>query len=146
VVLRTCSKALGLAGIRLGFAVAGDVIAGALKSVKSPYNVNAVTHKIGEIILDEPEYIKNCVSSIKKSRDFLYNECKALSAQKAEIRTVFPPDTNFVLLKMADAQRVYEDLLSRSVIVRRLGDYLRVTAGSEKENLSFLKALREVLY
>ena len=144
ILLKTCSKAWGMASIRLGFAVASKKIVQALHCVRSPYNVNALTQAVGCVIFSHPDYIKNAVEEIKKSREHLYQGLLQLE-EKAGIRMVVKPDTNFVLVELEDAGFVYEELKKRSIIVRRLGDFLRITAGTKKENEGLLQALSKIV-
>ncbi len=145
VVLKTCSKAIGLAGIRLGFAVAGKKITNALRSLKSPYNVNSISQIVGEAVLKNPDFIKSAVSAIIKSRDMLYAGIFSLAERKKAIKRVFPPKTNFVFCEIENAGEVYEALRKRSIIIRTFPPYLRITAGTEEENKALLLALEEIL-
>jgi len=144
ILLKTCSKAWGMAAVRLGFAVSSKKIARALHCVRSPYNVNALTQAVGCVIFSNPGYIKNAVEEIKKARDYLYQGLLPL-AEAGRIRRVIKPDTNFVFVEPEDAGSVYEELKKRSIIVRRLGDYLRITAGTREENNTLIRALSEIL-
>ncbi len=144
ILLKTCSKAWGMASIRLGFAVSSKKIVAALHCVRSPYNVNALTQAIGCVIFSHPDYIKTAVEEIKKSREHLYHGLLQLE-EKGSVRRVMKPDTNFVLIELEDAGLVYDELKKRSIIVRRLGDYLRITAGTKKENEVLLRALFEIV-
>lgn len=69
IILKTCSKAIGMAAVRLGFAVANSVLTKAMKAVKSPYNVNSVTQAIGEVVFSHPEYIDSSVKRLIEARD-----------------------------------------------------------------------------
>lgn len=140
IVLRTASKALGSAGLRLGFAVANEKITKAIKAVKSPYNVNSVSQKIGSIIYREKEYFKNSLASIVCNRELLYNglkDCRRFS----EDFIVFPSVANFVFIKTGLALDIWKYLLSRSVAVRYMGDYLRISAGTREETETVLKEI-----
>ncbi len=144
ILLKTCSKALGLAAVRLGFAVSSPKIVKALHSVRSPYNVNALTQAVGTVIFSNPDYIKGAIEEIKKSRDELYQGLTGLRERNG-VRRVLKPETNFVLMELDEAERVYEELKLKSIIVRRLGDYLRITAGTQQENGRVVSALSEIL-
>lgn len=145
VVLKTCSKALALAGLRLGFAVADQEISYALKVGKSPYNVNAISQAMGAVIFAYPELIESAIGEIKASKRMLYHGVCHLAEVFPQIKRVLPTDTNFVFMEMVDAQGVYEGLLDEGILVRRMGDYLRITAGTLFENDSLLEALRVVM-
>jgi histidinol-phosphate aminotransferase len=144
ILLKTCSKAWGMAAIRLGFAVSSKKIIQALHCVRSPYNVNALTQAVGSVVFSNPDYIKKAVEQIKDARDYLYQGLMMLEGTNG-VRRVVKPDTNFVFVELEDALSVYEELKKRSVIVRRLGDHLRITAGTKEENDALLQALSEIL-
>ena len=71
IVLKTCSKAFGMAAIRLGFAVARPGLILALKAAKSPYNVNSMTQAVGCVLFSHPGYLTGCANEIKSARDCL---------------------------------------------------------------------------
>lgn len=144
ILLKTCSKALGLAAIRLGFAIASKPIAQALHAVRSPYNVNAVTQAIGRVIFSHPDYIKKSIEEIKTSRDQLYSGLLQLQPNDS-IRWIVKPDTNFVFIELSNAEYVYNELKKYSIIVRRFGDFLRITAGTKEENDALIQAISEIL-
>lgn len=143
ILLKTCSKAWGMAAIRLGFAVSSKKIIQALHCVRSPYNVNALTQAAGCVMLSNPGYIRKAVEEIRQSRDYLYQELLKFEGTNGILRVV-KPDTNFVFVEMERAEYVFEELKKRSVIVRRLGDNLRITAGTRKENDALIQALSEL--
>lgn len=145
IVLKTCSKAFGMAAIRLGFAVAGETLARALRAVKSPYNVNAMTQAVGCVLL-APEnrgYLLGCIEEIKASREALYQGIRGLD--KKEILQVANTRANFVFLKASHPEKTYEALKERGIAIRCMPPYLRVTAGSRAENAALLTALNELL-
>lgn len=144
ILLKTCSKALGVAAIRLGFAVSCPKIIRALNSVRSPYNVNALTQAVGTALFSKPEYIRKSVEEIKKSRTYLYESIKKL-VNLPGVRSLIKPETNFVFLELDHAEFVYNELRKNSIIVRKLGDYLRITAGTQKENDRIIQVLGEIL-
>ena len=145
IVLKTCSKAFGMAAIRLGFAVANPVLIGAVKAAKSPYNVNSMTQAAGCVLFSHPDYLAGCADEIKASRVALCRELSALAGEKAEILDMRPTCANFVFLRLTDAKGVYEALLARGIAVRLMGDRLRVSAGAPIENRALLSTLREIL-
>ena len=118
IVLRTCSKAIGLAALRLGFAVAGETITKALHAVKSPYNVNALSQSVGAAVLSDPMYLIRCNEQIISAREALYKGLLKLHAKCRIFDEVYEPATNFVFIKSKCAKEIYEKLLSRSIAVR----------------------------
>ena len=73
LILKTCSKAIGMAAVRLGFAVGQKRLIDVLLAVKSPYNVNTLTQTVGTVIFSHPDYIRTSIQRILESRDDLYN-------------------------------------------------------------------------
>jgi histidinol-phosphate aminotransferase len=145
VILKTCSKAVGLAALRLGFAVAGTRITDVLRAVKSPYNTDSVSQVIGGIVLSEKTLVREMRDEIIKSRDFLLGELAELAARFPAKLKIFDSKTNFVFAKTPIAEQIHKELLLKSIAVRRLGDGLRITAGSKGENAALIVALKEIL-
>lgn len=144
IILKTCSKAWGLAAIRLGFAVSSKKIVEALHCVRSPYNVNGLTQAIGCVMFSNPDYIKKSVEAMKQSRDYLYQSLLPLQ-ETGGIKRIMKPETNFIFVEMEAAEAVFEELKKESIIIRRLGDYFRITAGTQKENDRLIQALSQIL-
>ena len=145
IVLKTCSKALGLAGIRLGFAVAGPILTTALTAVKSPYNVNAMTQRVGAVLLAKKTLCDGAQKAIRQSRDRLYESLKNLLAGKEDIQKIYPTGANFVFLKTEKAEKIFENLKKEGIIIRKMGGYLRITAGNDTENNALIKALERAV-
>ncbi len=139
IILRTCSKAFGMAGIRLGFAVANPTLTNVLKAVKSPYNVNSLTQKIGSLILNEPDLVHSGIDEIIASRNMLYSEMCRIEKNSSERMHVYPTVTNFVFIQISQAEEMYLTLLNSGIAVRFMGDFLRITAGTIEENKEFVK-------
>lgn len=145
IILRTCSKAFGVASIRLGFAASNATIANALKKAKSPYNVNSVTQAIGEAVLSRKMELKRAIDSIKISRNQLYKGLKELEKEYFDQMKVYDTCTNFVFVRFADAEKVHSILCESGIAVRLLGDYLRITCGNEYDNSEVLSGIGEYL-
>ncbi|MEG0838244.1 MAG: histidinol-phosphate transaminase [Hydrogenoanaerobacterium sp.] len=145
IVLKTCSKAVGAAGIRLGFAVANKALTLALKAVKSPYNVNSLTQAVGEVILSEKMLLARAVKEILIQRNILQNELSSLAEVNSNIVCVYKSCTNFIFMKMKNAEAVYKELLKKSIAVRLMGEYLRITVGSSEDNKEFLREFKHIL-
>ena len=145
VVLKTFSKAFGMAAIRLGFAISNLTVVNALKAVKSPYNVNTMTQVAGCVLLGHPDYLKECIYIINKSRDDLYEKLLLLKEKKTQIEEVINTTANFVYVKVYKAQDVFEQLKEKGIAIRFMGDYLRITTGDSQENGLLLEALFKIL-
>ncbi len=151
VVLRTFSKALGLAGVRLGYALAQPELAEAIGRVKLPYNVGVFGLEVARAFLRRPEVLRGHVSALRQER-------ARLTARLSELRVdVMAGSANFVLIRTERAQALFGWLLERGILVRDVGSYpmlagcLRITVGTASENdavvdavASFFDALGEV--
>lgn len=143
IILKTCSKALGSAALRLGFAVANKTLTNVIRAVKSPYNVNSVSQALGEVLFAHPDYIDECIETVIKSKEELYSAILNIKSDKIE--RVYESHTNFVFLKVKNAKEVFEKMKSRGIIIRNMGEYLRITAGTKYENEKMLATLQRIL-
>ena len=143
MVLKTCSKSFRMAGIRCGIAVANRRITNALRAAKSPYNVNSMTQAAAETLFDYPRDLDSATAKVIASRDELYASVKALADQYPDKLSLLPTAANFVYIQMPDgeAKRVFEAMKEEGVVVRLMGDHLRITCGTEQENAEVLRLL-----
>ncbi|MFW6111718.1 MAG: histidinol-phosphate transaminase [Candidatus Bipolaricaulota bacterium] len=136
IVLRTFSKAFGVAGARIGYAVASETTADYLLKVKPPYNLNSLSESIAEVLLDNHEIIQDRVEFIREERNRIYERFEKYS---------YPTEANFILMDL-DA---HEFLLEKGIGVRkfsgRLADKIRVTVGTKEENDRLLESLEEFI-
>lgn len=144
VVLRTFSKAYGLAALRLGFAVSHGDCAGYMNRCRQPFNVNALALAAGVAVLDDADYIRRSVAVNAAGM-------KQITSALGELGIDYIPSLgNFVTFDAKrDAKPIYEALLREGVIVRPIGNYglpnhLRVSIGTEAENQRFIDALKKV--
>lgn len=138
-VLRTCSKAIGLAAARVGFIIAGELIISNFKKVKAPYNVNSLSQAAASVMLKHTDVIKDNISKIVKERDYLYEElCKL---QQEDNFKVYPTWANFIYIKAEKAKDLYEALKKQGIAIRCFGEHLRINAGSREENLRLIEVL-----
>jgi histidinol-phosphate aminotransferase len=147
VVLQTLSKAFGLAGIRLGVALANTDIIAYMMKVKAPYNVNKLTSKAALQAFDALDSVQEHITSIIEERERIMSSLASME----DVLKVYPSNANFFIFKVNDALNVYQKLADKGVIIRYRGNEplcdncLRLTIGTENENNAFLKALTEVL-
>lgn len=145
IVLQTFSKAWGLAAVRCGMAFASEEILSYFNKVKYPYNVNLLTQNFVEKELSYEERKKEWVKMLLDERDNLIQELKKLSI----VKSVFPSDANFVLVKVTDAKFIYTALMNKGVIVRNrhsvqlCGNCLRITVGTQDENAVLIAELKK---
>lgn len=147
IILKTASKAWGMASIRLGFAIANLKLTKAMKAVKSPYNVNTVSQRIGAVIYSNKETLLEMRNKILLQRDYLYSELISITEPYNDI-IVYPSCTNFVLIEFeseCESSRIYNYLKENSVLVRCMGKYLRVTASSDTDINAFLNLLKKAI-
>jgi len=142
-VMRTLSKAWGIAGARVGILVADKLIRDTVVKVKPPYNVSVLAQRAALESLQASDKIKSIRDEIIDSRIYLEKEVSRL----AFVHQVIPTRTNFILIRVADADRLYHYLMEHGVIVRNrthephLKGVLRITVGSKEENKKLLEAL-----
>ena len=144
LVSRTFSKAYGLAGLRVGFAVAQPALTDLLNRVRQPFNVNSLAQVAAIAALKDTEFLE---------RSFQVNREGKVQLQTAfdHLKLTYVPSyANFVLVKVGDAARINLELLRRGVIVRPvagdgLPEWLRVSIGLPEENARFISALTEIL-
>lgn len=143
-VLRTFSKAHGLAGLRIGYAVAPPEGVALLNRVRQPFNVNAMAQAAAMAALEDDAHIA-------KTRSLVEDGLNQLSQGLAEIGVGYVPSSaNFLLVRVGKGREYFEALLRQRVIVRPvdnygLPEYIRVTVGTREENRRFLEALAIVL-
>ena len=144
VITRTFSKIYGLAGLRIGYALAAAEIADLMNRVRQPFNCNNLALAAAVAALDDHEFV---AKSFELNRNGI---AQILAGLKRHGLTHIPAHGNFVTFKVADAAGVNQRLLKQGVIVRPIGgygmpDWLRVTIGTESENARFLDALEVAL-
>lgn len=145
IVLKTCSKAIGLAGIRIGFAISNVEITAVLKAIKSPYNVNILSQNIAFNLLKDVNYIKRCTDELLKNTQYLYQSITHLAKNHASLEEVYPTSTNFIYIKSRNSQFIFEQLLNQSVVIRHMNEYLRISTGTKEENNQVVVALANIL-
>ncbi len=145
LVLRTLSK-VGMAGIRLGYAVAAPAWIAELNKLRQPYNVNALTQAAVVALLADTTWIAEQAAAIRAARARLEAELGKLPGT-----TVFPTRTNFVVIRVADANGMFEGLRTRRILVKNLHGWhpllancLRITVGTPRENEMLLSACAEL--
>ena len=146
IILKTCSKAIGMAGIRMGFAVAGKTITNALKMAKSPYNTDSISQKLAEVAFGMKDKLKSVTSEITLQRECLQSGLQKLQEKFPTVLIkVFDSVTNFVFIKTSSEDLIFEELKKKSIMIRKLKGYLRITAGNAKENARLLSALEQII-
>jgi len=144
IVMQTFSKALGLAAARIGIAFANHAIISDFDKVKPPYNVRGVNQKAALCKMAEGISFRNQVKEIIRERERVAEEIRKLPLT----RKVYPSDANFLLVKVTDADLIYEKLVNNDIIVRNrssvVENCLRITIGTPNENDLLLEALKSI--
>jgi histidinol-phosphate aminotransferase len=145
VVTRTFSKAYGLCGLRLGYAVAAKKVIDLANKVRAPFNVNIVAQHTGLAALDDQDFVKETVKKTHEGIDYFYDEFKKLGLNYIETQC------NFMLLELADCGvKFFENLLKKGVIVRPMAGYglqnfIRISVGTMEQNKLAIEAIKFVL-
>ena len=146
IVTQTLSKAYGLAGIRLGICYASTEIIAILNKIKPPYNVNELTQKRAlKRLLNKNKFIDEI--------DLIIDEKNRLFKKLLQIKyiiKIFPSEANFILIKVDDASKRYNQLLNKGIVIRNrtsqplCENTLRLTIGTPEENETLIKTLKEL--
>jgi histidinol-phosphate aminotransferase len=150
VVLRSFSKAFGLAGLRLGYLVSNKSIVEYVQRVVGPFNVNSVTQQTIALALEKWSYFKQQINSVVNEREWLMKQLKQIDGVNP-----YPSEANFILFKVTKdsltSATVVERMENRNVLVKDRGhlplleNCIRVTVGTRNMNEAFLSALKESL-
>ena len=146
VVTQTLSKAFGLAGLRLGIAIAQPNIIKLLHNIKPPYNINTLSQQQGIEALSEIEKVNKQIAELLSER----NRVAAYLNELDWVKTVFPSDANFLLMRVDDANKRYDALLAQKVVVRNRStqknceNTLRISIGTPAENNELMAACNTI--
>lgn len=146
IVTQTLSKAYGMAGIRLGICFASEEIIAVLNKIKPPYNVNELTQERALERVLNTDKVKLEVIAILKERAILSKALVELSF----VLKVYKTDANFILAKVDNAHKRYQQLLERGIVVRNrtsqplCENTLRFTVGTKEENEKLIQVLKEM--
>lgn len=145
VILRTFSKAYGLAGLRVGYGVGEESVISFLERTKQPFSVNMMALIGAKAALGDQKYLKKVLDNNRKGKRFLYKALKSLSVP------CIPTEANYILMKIGPhAESVTKLLFDEKILVRWMGAYnlnehIRVGIGTMEENNLFIEALKKIL-
>lgn len=145
LILRTFSKAYGLAGLRVGYGIGGESIIPYLERTKQPFSVNSIAINAAREAIADREYLERVKKSIFDVKKYMYSALKELSLE------FIPTEANYVLVKMGHrAEEVTKRLFDEKIIVRWMGaydlpEYIRITFGRIEENRLTVKAMERIL-
>ena len=142
LVCQTFSKAWGLAAARVGFAFTNKALIAILNKVKAPYNVSALNQKAAiQALLQKDHFYANKQSILTAKKELI----KALKKSNAILK-IYPSETNFLLVKVKDANAMYAHLIKKNIVIRNrhlaVKNCLRITVGSTQENNLLIEALK----
>lgn len=146
ILLQTLSKAYGLAGIRLGILYANSEIIAVLDKIKPPYNVNKLTQEKALERIENYDAVSEEIKLILSEREKLIADLNTI----AFIEKIYNSDANFILVKVDEAKKRYDQLLERGIVIRNRSSQelcencLRITIGTEKENRKLLEILKSL--
>ncbi len=146
IVTQTLSKAYGLAAIRLGICYASQEIIAVLNKIKPPYNVNKLTQEAALNALKDQGKVQKEIHSIISERDQMITKFKGIEI----IKDIFPSDANFVLARVDDGNKRYEQLIQKGIVVRNRSNQvlcdncLRFTVGTKAENEKLIEELNKL--
>ncbi|MFD1955720.1 histidinol-phosphate transaminase [Paenibacillus thailandensis] len=144
VVLRTFSKAYGLAAFRIGYGVGRPEVIRYINQVREPFNTSRAAQAAAKAALQDPAFVDYCRSENRKGVEYLYEQFERLCL------AYFPTQSNFVLVDAGlSSLSVFDALLRKGVIVRagwrHYPTYIRVSVGTDEQNRKFVAALEDVL-
>jgi len=143
-VSQTFSKAYGMAGVRLGMLFGSEELINWINKIKPPYNINQLTQEFVLQKLSDPAKVQKEISIIRSEREKLLTDLDKLD----QILVVYPSDSNFILVKVKDANDLYNYLINNGVVVRNRSNQplcsntLRLTVGTPDENQKLLQLIR----
>jgi histidinol-phosphate aminotransferase len=148
VVLRTLSKAFGLAGARIGYIVSNRKFVKIFRSIiQSPYPISTLSLAVASAILSDAEHVKHTIRSVKTERERVFAQLSKIDSIK-----IFRSDANFILIETGkNYQAISKILHSNGIVVKLLGNIanhkgcMRVTIGTEEMNDKYLKCIEQII-
>lgn len=144
LVMKTLSKAYGIAGLRIGFTIGDPFLLDLINRIRNPFNVTLITQAAAIAALDDDEFLVKIIENNIEGKNYLYREFEKMGLEYVKT------EANHIAFNTAkDAKEVFDALLQKGVIIRPIGGnhktWLRVSIGTMEENREFIKALQAVL-
>lgn len=144
IVLRTFSKAYGLAGVRIGYAIANPEINDIFNRVRQPFNVNCIAQAAAVAAINDRDFVNTVKTTTADKRKWFYKQFDALGLNYVKSHT------NFILVQIDNASDINQKLLEQGIIIRPMDEYgldnwIRVSMGTEVENIRFIDSLKDLL-
>lgn len=142
LLMRTFSKIFGLAGLRLGYGIAVPELISALEKIRQPFNINSIAQTAALAALDDEEHLQKTRANNFQGLRYLENELRKMKLE------FVPSSANFILVRVGDGQKIFNDLQKLGVITRPMGGYglpewIRVSVGTPAENERFVAAINK---
>lgn len=143
LILRTMSKAFGMAALRLGFLIGCASTIARIRPYKVPYNVNSLTQMIGKIVLHHQEEMKDNITNIIKERERMYKQIQSMSLTNVQF---FSSHANYLYGTSNNKQTFLQALKEKRIIIRDYADSdaFRITIGTQKDNTQVLSIIQSV--
>lgn len=146
LVMRTFSKAMALAGFRIGYLMGNSRIIQQIRKVNLPYNLNLMSSILACKMLDHMDWVEDCAQKIITDRNRMFEQLNAIPGLHA-----YPSEANFILFRAPDGPDLLKRLQEKGVLVRNMGYYpmlencLRVNIGTPEENKIFIETVKDIL-
>jgi histidinol-phosphate aminotransferase len=146
ITTRTFSKAYGLAGLRIGYAISEPDIIDLMSKVREPFNINLLAQVAAEEALDDEKHVESIIQMTDEGKKYLYKELSRLGIE------YIPSATNFILIKLEkQAELITKKMVQQGVVTRYMGawglhNHIRVTIGTKDENERFLELLTKLIH
>lgn len=144
IILKTLSKAFGMAGLRIGIGIASPEIASVFNQLKPPFNISSESQRLASEKLEKINEFENQINIILQEKKILEEKL----AQLKIVERIFPSDANFILVQFKNIENIYKKLLEQNIYTSlrhpKIPNSLRITVGSAEENLKLLKVLSEI--
>jgi len=144
LILRTFSKAYGLASLRIGYGIAKKEIIKEMNKIREPFNTNTIAQIAAEVALKDRRHLKKVIETNEKGKNYLYRELDKISSIN-----YLPAQTNFIYIILPEkvsSKETFDYLIKQGVIIRPVGqNEIRVTIGLDKENKAFVEAFKKFL-
>jgi histidinol-phosphate aminotransferase len=144
LLMRTFSKIYGLAGLRLGYGLGHPALIAAMEKVRQPFNINALAQAGALAALEDEEHLRRTRKNNLEGLAFFEKACREQGWGYV------PSSANFILIKVGEGQKVFQELQHAGVIVRPMGGYglpawIRVSIGTPEENARCVRAMKEIM-
>jgi len=145
LLLKTLSKAYGLAGLRLGYTIGDPELISTINKIRNPFNVTLLSQAAGAAAINDEEFLAKVIANNNEGKEYIYKEFDKMGLEYAKTEA-----NHIIFNAKKDNSTVFNNLLKRGVIIRPVvgfnpNTWLRVSLGTMEENREFIKALKEVL-